>query len=271
MQNQRLAEKIKIVFFDIDETLYVKNKAFVPQTVAPAIRALKAKGIIPAIATGRTRCAFPALINQLIEQEKIETFVTINGQYNSHQGKLVTQYPIPKADIEHFIQFFQANNIEYAFIANEAVAVSDITPRVKEALDPITTDYFIDKDYYQQHDIFQLLAFYDSRQDTFIQQSNILGEAYKVVRWHDFSVDLLAKSGSKARGIEDILQTLGLSVENAMAFGDGLNDIEMLSYVGFGVAMGNAHPTLKEIAKYVTTDIENAGIFTALTQLNIIE
>lgn len=45
-------DQIKIVFFDIDETLLVKDEDYIPATVVPAIRKLKENGIVPAIATG---------------------------------------------------------------------------------------------------------------------------------------------------------------------------------------------------------------------------
>ena len=49
-----------------------------------------------------------------------------------------------------------------------------------------------------------------------------------------------------------------------MAFGDGGNDIQMLSHVGLGVAMGNARDEVKKYAKYVTSDVDNDGISRAL-------
>ena len=55
-----------------------------------------------------------------------------------------------------------------------------------------------------------------------------------------------------------------------MAFGDGGNDITMLSNVGIGVAMGNANENVKLIADYVTDTVDNDGIFKALKHFSII-
>ncbi|UZD15629.1 Cof-type HAD-IIB family hydrolase [Gallibacterium anatis] len=261
---------IKIIFFDIDETLYVKNKAILPTSVPSVIRSLKHKGIIPAIATGRARCAFPEKIDQLIKQEGIELFVTINGQYNSYKNQVISKHPIATTEIERIIHFLQIHQIDYAFVGNEAIAVSNITPQLKKALDPITTRYFIDQDYYKTHDIYQLLLFYPESQDQFIANSGILGEQFKTVRWHDYSVDCLVASGSKASGIDAVVNHFGLTIDNVMAFGDGLNDIEMITHVGTGVAMGNAHPELKKIADYVTEDIEHDGVLKGLLALGVL-
>lgn len=266
-----LKAPIKVIFFDIDETLYVKNKAILPDSVPTVIRSLKRKGIIPAIATGRARCAFPEKIDQLIKDEGIELFVTINGQYNSYKNQVITKHPIAIADIERIIHFLSQHHIEYAFVGNEGIAVSNITPQLKEALDPITTRYFIDQDYYKTHDVYQLLLFYSADQDQFIADSGILGEKFKAVRWHDYSVDCLVATGSKASGIDAVVEYLGLTIDNVMAFGDGLNDIEMISHVGTGVAMGNAHPELKKVANYITEDIEHDGLLKGLLALGVLE
>ena len=111
MANNINAEQIKLVFFDIDETLYVKDKAYVPPSVYTAIRKLKENGIVPGIATGRARGVFPRVINELIEQENIDMMVTINGQHNSYQGKVIERHPIAIAKIERLIEFFEQHRI----------------------------------------------------------------------------------------------------------------------------------------------------------------
>ena len=271
MANNINAEQIKLVFFDIDETLYVKDKAYVPPSVYTAIRKLKENGIVPGIATGRARGVFPRVINELIEQENIDMMVTINGQHNSYQGKVIERHPIAIAKIERLIEFFEQHRIIYAFISNDRIAVSGITPEMQAALNPITTDYVVDKQHYRQHEVYQMLAFYDASQDAQIQASGVLGEDLKVLRWHEYSVDVLEDAGSKARGIDTIARHLGYTADNVMAFGDGINDSEMIAHVGLGVAMGNALPELKQMAQYVTSDIEDDGILNALIALKIID
>ena len=271
MANTLNTEQIKLVFFDIDETLYVKDKAYIPPSVYTAIRKLKERGIVPGIATGRARGVFPPTINELIEQENIDMMVTINGQHNSYQGKVIERHPIASAKIERLVAFFEQQQITYAFISNEGIAVSDITSTMQTALHPITTDYVVDKQYYRQYEVYQMLAFYDANQDALIHASGVLGDDLKVLRWHEYSVDVLEDAGSKARGIDTIARHLGYTAANVMAFGDGINDSEMIAHVGLGVAMGNALPSLKQIAQYVTSDIEDDGILNALIALKIID
>ena len=57
---------------------------------------------------------------------------------------------------------------------------------------------------------------------------------------------------------------------DVMAFGDGLNDVEMLSEVGFGVAMGNGEQAAKEAAKYVCPGVDEDGVLRGLQDLGVI-
>ena len=270
MTNTKHSKQIKLVFFDIDDTLYVKNKAYIPPSVYTAIRKLKQRGIVPGIATGRARGFFPRVINELIEQEQIEVMVTINGQHNSYQGQLIERHPISIARIERLIKCFERQDIIYGFVSNESIAVSATSPQMHAALDPILAHCIIDKHYYQRHEVYQMLAFYTASEDDVIHNSGVLRDDLKVLRWHPYAVDILDATGSKARGIQSIAQHLGYSAEHVMAFGDGVNDLEMLAHVGVGVAMGNARVELKEIAQYVTSDIEDDGVLNALVHLGII-
>lgn len=260
---------IKAVFFDIDETLIIKDKNYLPETLLPALQKLKAKGIIPAIATGRSLCSFPDKINQLVKEVGIELFVTMNGQYVSHQGYSLDSHPIPKHKIEQVINFLNQHQISYALVGINQIAVSEITPMQQTALNPITLNYIVQPDFYLHNEVFQILPFYDESKDELIANSGIL-DGLKTVRWHKYSVDLFDSEGSKARGIACAMKALGFTMENAMAFGDGLNDLEMISEVGVGVAMGNAVPELKQVADYITDPIDQDGIANFLAKAGLV-
>lgn len=58
--------------------------------------------------------------------------------------------------------------------------------------------------------------------------------------------------------------------ENTYAYGDGLNDIDMLEYCQYGIAVGNAKDALKEIADEVTDDIAKDGIYNSMKKHGLI-
>ncbi|MBP3894430.1 MAG: HAD family hydrolase [Atopobiaceae bacterium] len=72
---------------------------------------------------------------------------------------------------------------------------------------------------------------------------------------------------SKAKGIQVVLDRLGLSRADAYAFGDGTNDLEMIRYCGCGVAMGNAEDEVKAGADMVCAPVWEDGVAQVLREL----
>jgi len=75
---------------------------------------------------------------------------------------------------------------------------------------------------------------------------------------------------SKEFGIRKLAEELGYDLKDVYAFGDALNDMEMIKVAGVGIAMGNAKEELKAIADYVTDDINNDGIMKALKHFKLL-
>ncbi|MFV2028847.1 Cof-type HAD-IIB family hydrolase [Neisseria sp. S1] len=259
----------KIVFFDIDDTLYRKQTDTLRPSVAQAIEALKERGIITAIATGRTLAALPNKIRRLIEDAGIDLLVTINGQYISYRGEVLDKQPLGIDNIRGICAFLKSHHIPYAFVSEKTIAVSEEIPSVSEALSVILPNHPIDADYFMKHEVYQMLAFYGVEQDALVEPA-IAEHGFKSIRWHKQSVDMLDAEGSKARGIALAIAKLGIAMQDVMAFGDGLNDIEMIETVGLGVAMGNAVPELKAIADYVCPSVEEDGVLVGLQRLGVI-
>lgn len=80
-------------------------------------------------------------------------------------------------------------------------------------------------------------------------------------------VDIGPKGITKATGLEDLKEELGLPHEGTVSVGDGLNDIEMLEWAAHGVAMGSGLPQVKAAADAVTTTVENEGSAAVLRAL----
>ena len=74
----------------------------------------------------------------------------------------------------------------------------------------------------------------------------------------------------KSFGIDMLLKESGFKTGDSVAFGDSLNDFEMIQNAGYGIAMGNACNALKEVADYVTTHIDDNGIYNAVKELDLI-
>ncbi|MBF0803585.1 MULTISPECIES: Cof-type HAD-IIB family hydrolase [unclassified Neisseria] len=259
----------KIIFFDIDDTLYRKYTDTLRPSVAEAVKALKARGILTAIATGRPYAAMPAKVRALAAEAGMDLLLTINGQFVRYRGEVLQKYPLETAKVEALCAYFDRKGIAYAFVADHTIAVSEPVPEVEGAMAHILPDHPVDKDFYRRNEVFQMLGFYAAGREAEMAAA-AAEHGCRTVRWHESAVDILDIEGSKARGIRAAAAGLGIDMQEVMAFGDGLNDIEMIKAVGFGVAMGNGHPDLKAAADYICPTVEEDGVYSGLKSLGII-
>jgi Cof subfamily protein (haloacid dehalogenase superfamily) len=96
-------------------------------------------------------------------------------------------------------------------------------------------------------------------------------EGYYEVMVHDFGIaEFVPKGYSKAKGIETMCEKLGIAVEDTIAVGDSINDVDMLQYAGIGVCMGNGSEPAKACADYITADIFEDGIYKAMEHFGLI-
>ncbi|MBR4904696.1 MAG: HAD family hydrolase [Selenomonadaceae bacterium] len=95
--------------------------------------------------------------------------------------------------------------------------------------------------------------------------------ALNVVRSAPYLLEIIDKSVSKATGIEVLLKHYGFGLDEAIAFGDNYNDIEMLKFIPQSVVMANAPDRVKKIASAVTDSNEDGGIYTYLVKIGVIE
>ena len=202
-------------------------------------------------------------------RDTIELFITINGQYNHYRGEPLATNPMTLAEIERFNALFARHGWDYTYVGAEQMASNRQSARMDEALAGIGP-YIVAPDYYLHQPVYQYLLYIDPAEETALNDSGELGRDYHAMRWHPFSVDLLHADGSKARGIRDACAALGFAPQETLAFGDGLNDVEMFTAVGAGIAMGDACEALKAVATHVTGTLEEDGIARALVDLGVL-
>jgi Cof subfamily protein (haloacid dehalogenase superfamily) len=80
-------------------------------------------------------------------------------------------------------------------------------------------------------------------------------------------LEVLPLGASKGDGVQRLLDFIGVSADNTIAFGDGENDIEMLKLVKFGIAMVNAKEVLKNNADFITLSNNKDGVAEVLDLL----
>ena len=261
----------KIIFFDVDETLYSNHSPrgpHVPESTRQALHELHQKGILTAIATGRSAAVLPPAVKTLITECGIDMLVSINGQYIEYRGQKLADFPMDAMQAAQLSQRLQQHHIAHAFVAHDGLYSAYEDEHLHTALNALGIPHTRRPDVYRQQAVYQFLCFYPESRDELA--GSLQPNTMKIIRWHPSGTDWLDKTASKARGIQTALQQLGLTMADAMAFGDAHNDMEMLQTVGFSVAMGNAVPEIKAIADYVCPPINEDGIYRGLVDLGIL-
>ena len=254
----------KFLFFDVDGTLYNSNKKL-PKAAKEAIFNARAKGHEIAIATGRA----PFMIQEILQELEIDTYVTFNGQYVVHKGEVVYTDQIAKDTLAEILQFGAQRNHPFVFLnEREMIASADAYESVEKSLATLQYPYpQIDAQYYLHTSVYQTLVFIEEQDQPIYEQQF---PDVQFIRWHPLSCDMLPKGGSKAKGIKKLLEHVNFPVEDVITFGDGLNDIEMLSEFGFSVAMGNGHDRAKEVASMIAGHVEEDGLANAMEKLSLV-
>ncbi len=243
-----------MIFFDIDGTLLNEDKQL-PVSTKKAIEQLKKSGHKVAIATGRA----PFMFKELREELGIDTFVSFNGQYVVAEGEVIYKNPLHKETLKSLMEYAESNEHALVFMDHEDMKANiEHHSNIEESIGTLKFEHpKFDPEYVNDREIYQTLLFVEDGLekhyvDTFDQ--------FHFIRWHPVSTDILPAGGSKAKGIEHVIRHLGLASDQVYAFGDGLNDIEMLSFVENSIAMGNAHEKVKASAKHVTKHVDEDGI-----------
>ena len=106
------------------------------------------------------------------------------------------------------------------------------------------------------------------------EEAKAMEQAFPELQLRMFSVnygaDIIEKGISKAEGLKKLCAYYGLEMSDVYAFGDSYNDSEMLEEAGVGIAMGNAKEELKEIADYITSPIDQDGIWNACRHFQLV-
>ena len=260
------AKKIKAVFFDIDDTLRIKDTGYMPQSITKVFKSLKKKGILTGIASGR---AIYGVVPEIRDLEP-DYFVTINGTYVvDRKGEEVANLPLDKTIIESFVTWCQEIGIDYGFAGKEKPVVSARKELIDHAMIPVYGLLDVEPDFHLNNDVYHMWTFAENNSELVLPDE--LAQQVRLVPWHMHSLDTVKLGISKASGLDYVLEKEGLKPENVLFFGDGPNDMEMFDHVGLKIAMGNAVPELKEKADYVTDKVEEDGILHALEELGLVE
>lgn len=280
----------KIIFFDVDGTLVDVRPAteYVPESTIKAIHETKKKGNLCFLCTGRSL----AEIFDHILEIGFDGIIGAGGGFVLIGDKMLYHKKVSDSDVSRVVNFFEENNYDFYLESNGGLFASEhLIPRLERILygdidnDPIAkankenkTNHFINslKVGYDLHrnDV-NKICFLENKDISFQTVRDKFSDAFNVIHctvpsFGDDSGELSVAGVNKASAIEATINALGINLEDTYAYGDGLNDIDMLEYVNYGIAVGNSRDELKKLADEVCDDIANDGIYKSMKAHNLI-
>lgn len=248
-------DEIKIIFFDIDGTLIDMDRKEISEKTLEALKRLKERSILLCLATGRGPLSLPRF-----DGVEFDAFLTFNGSYCYERERTIFSIPLPCEDVETVIQ--------NAAALGRPVSIATKDQMVANGKDEDLIEYYSfakrevevspDFDKAAQGEVYQLML--GCRRADYPMLLRGTRRA-KIAAWWDRAADIIPADGGKGVGIGEILAYYHLDRSQALAFGDGDNDIEMLRAVGRGVAMGNASEGLKAAADDICGHVAEDGIY----------
>lgn len=255
----------KIIFLDFDGTLYSHSQNKVPESTIKALNILKEKDILVFFCTGRTYSEFEQFD---LSKVYVDGMILANGQLAlDNEGKIIFHRPVSGELKERLLDIYDNNRIPIYLNSKDQIIINYINQKVIDVQNAISSKV-PDSKPYDGVDFYMASAFVQNDEELKLLMS--MEDISEITCWHNGAYDVVPKGVSKASGIDEILKIYDIDLSETMAFGDGDNDIEMLKHCQIGIAMGNSIDELKEVADYITDDIDEDGLYNALKYFELI-
>ena len=262
---------IRLRALDMDGTLLTPEHQISP-AVKQAIHDARAQGIVVVLASGRPYIGMKKYVAELGLDIPGQFCISYNGGLvqRAEDGSCVAEVTLDHNDYLKFEQLarqlgvhFQALDKTHLYTPNQdishytvhEVSLTGIPLRYRavEQMDPTLR--------------FPKLMMVDEParlDDAIAQMPAEITENYTLLKSAPYYLEILNKQVNKGQAVRILAEQLGFTADEVMAVGDQENDLAMLSYAGYGVAMGNAIDSVKQQARYQTATNAEDGVAQAI-------
>ena len=264
----------RLIALDIDGTLLNSRGRLTDATVA-AVQHAANRGVYVTVCTGRSLWSAVSVVQRL----------SLNAPYVLNNGALIYDVPFNRARyIQHLPKQLAKRSVKLFRSLGLHPIVYGPLPEVQyfyyDALDPDNNSF---KDYATKN--VDRVHMVDDVSNFILQDVTCVScddhierikatESYikqqlpgttitlEISPWDQryCHVTVMPAGVNKGNGLRQLSLLLGIELAEVIAIGDNLNDLEMLTVAGLGVAMGNGTPEVKEQANYITTSVDEEGV-----------
>lgn len=248
---------LKLIASDIDGTLLQDGEKELSGQAVKQIKQLKEMGILFAAASGRQY----ATLRRLFEPVKDDiAYICENGAMIMYKGKILHKDVFDRVLAEEMMHSILNREDMEIIVSGEKSYY--IQPKRKSFAEYMLQSVkgnvtVVDNILEVQEDILKISMYRESGlEETLPYWKKLFGDKATVVTSGHAWLDMMPMSADKGKGIRVLQKHFLISADDCIAFGDNLNDLEMLQEVTYSFAMSNAKEKVKEIAKYETERVE---------------
>jgi Cof subfamily protein (haloacid dehalogenase superfamily) len=284
MEDQTMREK-KILFIDVDGTLvdYANN---LPESAVVAIHKARLNGHRVYISTGRSK----AEVYPYIWDIGLDGMIGGNGSFVEDNGQVVMHQRVSGEQCRHIVDWLHGRGLEFYLESNSGLFASEhFEERGKAAVQAYSAekgspeasemtvrtvfpDMIFGGELYRD-DLNKVSFVLDSYQD-FLDAREEFPDL-KAGTWggkgeEPLFGDLGVKGVSKGNAIHHLLEHIGADIKDTIAFGDAAVDIPMFEYCAESCCMGSGGEDARNAADFVTTDVDQDGLYNAFVHFGLI-
>lgn len=260
---RKLDDEIKIIFFDIDHTLFDHQAGHFVTSSFKAMEKLQQKGTKIFLCTARPFRSMMWL--GPFARLNFDGYIAVNGGLIAIEDKIIYKDLLEPNLIKKLISYAKERKLTLEIMTTKnaffVTDESDISKQFMASWKETKPTFKL----YENDEVTSALLFSRDDETIFLNTLNCYHH-----RFCDVGIDIYPHNLKKGEGIDIVLKALNISKNNAMAFGDDISDISMFEHVKYGIAMGNAKEDCKKKAYFVTKSISRNGVTYALKHFKLI-
>lgn len=274
----------KLIFIDIDGTLFDHKKDAIPESAKEAILNAKSKGHKIFLSTGRPY----ADIDKEILDFPLDGMIVSCGAVVYVENKPIYCKTYPQKELINLIQLMLVNNIGFSldgihknYLSEEAfICLSGLMFKNNEDSElsramMAKNNCFPFEEMKEEDlkEVVKISIFTKNKEscEKLFQKipDSLTGFMYKNNHLDLYNGEISIKGLTKATGLKQIANYLNVPIEDTIAIGDSLNDLDILQAAGLSICMGNGADECKKAADFTTKDISDDGLAYALKHFNL--
>lgn len=255
---------VRLVVCDMDGTLLTPGGEL-PEGFAAMREALRERGVTFVPASGRQL----ATLEQMFPGE--ETFVAENGSIVVHEGRTIATSLVEPDVVREVISLARATTSDVGLVVcgvRSAYVERRDAPFLAEVEKYYASLEIVDDLTTVDDDVLKVAVFdFDDAEPTAATMLGGVARTHQVVISSTHWVDVMHPGANKGVGLRALQDALSVARDQTVAFGDYLNDLELLDAAGLSFAMANAHPEVVARARFLAPTNRENGVLTVLDHL----